>query len=211
MKPVGVRRMRRDSEAKRTAILDAGLDVFSVYGLHGASVDSIADRAGISKTNLLYYFSTKDQLYIAVLQRVLDIWLDPLADLDENSDPAIGLKSYIKTKMILSRDAPQASRLFCLEIVQGANLLRPQLEGPLRELIATKAAVLRKWISEKRIAHHDPYHLIFAIWAITQHYADFAIQIEAVAGKTLNDPAFFEAAIASTQSMILRMIGLEDL
>ncbi len=209
MKPVGERRMRRDGEARRAAILNAGLEVFSTYGLHGASVDAIAERVGISKTNLLYYFPTKDLLYVAVLQRVLDVWLDPLDHLDEGSDPAEALKSYIRTKMTLSRDMPQASRLFCLEIVQGAALLRPELEGPLRAMIAAKSAVLQSWVSQKRIAPHDSRHLIFAIWAITQHYADFSIQVQAVTGKTLDDPDFFESALGNTQSMILRMVGLE--
>jgi TetR/AcrR family transcriptional regulator len=201
--------MRRDGEARRTAILTAGLEVFSTYGLHGASVDAIAERVGISKTNLLYYFPTKDRLYVAVLQRVLDVWLDPLDHLDEGHDPAEALKSYIRTKMTLSRDMPQASRLFCLEIVQGAALLRPELEGPLRARIAAKSAVLQSWVAERRLAPHDSRHLIFAIWAITQHYADFSIQVQAVTGKTLDDPDFFESALANTQSMILRMVGLE--
>ena len=163
-----VRRRRRDGALRRETVLDAGLDVFSTVGLHGASLDQIAERAGLSKTNLLYYFPSKEDLYVAVLRRVLDIWLDPLQALDANSEPAEALKAYIRTKIALSRDAPQASRLFCLEIVQGAPLLRPELEGPLRALVEAKAAVLRGWIAQGRIAAHDPHHLIFAIWAITQ-------------------------------------------
>ena len=207
--PANARRRRRDGEARRTAILDAGLEVFSTYGLHGASLDTIADRVGISKTNLLYYFPTKENLYVSVLQRVLGVWLDPLGGLDENSDPAEALKAYVRSKMTFSRDMPQASRLFCLEIVQGATLLRPELEGPLRDLVEAKCVVLKKWIGEQRITPHDPYHLIFSIWAMTQHYADFSIQVQAITGKTLAEPDFFENAVVNTQRMILGMLGLE--
>ncbi|WP_375464105.1 HTH-type transcriptional regulator RutR [uncultured Methylobacterium sp.] len=205
---VAVRRQRRDGALRREAILDAGLDVFSTVGLHGASLDQIAERAGLSKTNLLYYFPSKEDLYVAVLRRVLDVWLDPLQALDADSEPAEALKRYIRTKITLSRDAPQASRLFCLEIVQGARLLRPELEGPLRSLVEAKATVLRGWIAEGRIAAHDPHHLIFSIWAITQHYADFATQVDAITGRGLSDEAFFEATVLSTQRLILTGLGL---
>lgn len=202
------RRRRRDGARRREAVLDAGLDIFSTVGLHGASLDQIAEGAGLSKTNLLYYFPSKEDLYVAVLRRVLDVWLDPLQALDAESEPAEALRRYIRTKVTLSRDAPQASRLFCLEIVQGAPLLRAELEGPLRALVDTKAAVLRNWIAQGRIAAHDPYHLVFAIWAVTQHYADFAVQVDAITGRDLRDAAFFEATVANTQALILSHLGL---
>ncbi|MGU3537327.1 HTH-type transcriptional regulator RutR [Methylobacterium sp. A54F] len=202
------RRRRRDGAARRESVLDAGLEVFSTVGLRGASLDQIAERAGLSKTNLLYYFPSKEDLYLAVLRRVLDVWLDPLVSLDAASEPAEALRGYIRTKIALSRDAPQASRLFCLEIVQGAPVLRAELEGPLRGLVEAKAAVLRGWIAEGRIAPHDPHHLIFSIWAITQHYADFAAQVDAVLGRSLQDPEFFEATVMNTQRLILTGLGL---
>ncbi|MCJ2014738.1 HTH-type transcriptional regulator RutR [Methylobacterium sp. J-076] len=203
-----VRRRRRDGQARREAVLDAALAVFSTVGLHGASIEQIAERAGLSKTNLLYYFPSKEGLYVAVLRRVLDVWLDPLLSLQADSEPGEALRRYIRHKIVLSRDAPQASRLFCLEIVQGAGLLRAELQGPLRSLVEEKAAILRAWIAAGRIAPHDPHHLIFSIWAITQHYADFATQIEAITGRTLSDPDFFEATVASTQALILGRLGL---
>lgn len=202
------RRRRKDGAIRREAILDAGLEVFSSLGLHGASLDAIAERAGLSKTNLLYYFPSKEELYVAVLRRVLDVWLDPLQSLNPESEPADALRAYIRSKITLSRDAPQASRLFCLEVVRGAELLRTELEGPLRDLVEAKAAVLRGWIAAGRIAPHDPRHLIFAIWAITQHYADFAAQVDAVTGRSLDDPDFFEATVESTQRLVLGGLGI---
>ncbi|KQP33118.1 transcriptional regulator [Methylobacterium sp. Leaf102] len=203
-----VRRRRRDGALRRDAVLDAGLAVFSTLGLHGASLDQIAERAGLSKTNLLYYFASKEALYVAVLRRVLDVWLDPLQALDSGSEPAEALKAYIRAKVTLSRDAPQASRLFCLEIVQGAPLLRAELEGPLRALVDAKVAVLSGWMDEGRIQPHDPHHLVFSVWAITQHYADFAVQVDAITGHDLSDEAFFERIVVSTQRLILAGLGL---
>ena len=202
-------RRRPAGLARREAILDAGLEIFSSLGLRGASVDAIAERAGLSKANLLYYFSDKEELYIAVLRRVLDVWLDPLQAFDPASEPAATLKHYIRAKLVMSRDAPQASRLFCLEMIAGAPLLRGELAGQLRQLVEAKVALVRVWIAAGRVRAHDPYHLIFSIWAVTQHYADFAVQVEAITGKGLSDPDFFEATVASTQRMILADLGLD--
>ena len=203
------RRRRPTGEIRREAILDAGLELFSSLGLRGTSLDAVAEKAALSKTNLLYYFHDKEALYVAVLRRVLDVWLDPLAAFDPDSEPAAAVRTYVRTKLTLSRDAPRASRLFCLEIVGGAPLLRAELAGPLRALVATKAAVLLAWMDAGKVRRHDPYHLVFSIWAITQHYADFAVQVDAITGGTLDDPAFFEATVASTQAMILATLGLD--
>ena len=48
--------------------------------------------------------------------------------------------------------------------------------------MAEKAQVLTRWMDEGRIARVDPVHLIFSIWALTQHYADFDVQVRAVLG-----------------------------
>jgi TetR/AcrR family transcriptional regulator len=52
-------------------ILDAAQEVFATYGYHGATIDEVANRAGISKPNLHYYFKRKRELYLAVLRRTL--------------------------------------------------------------------------------------------------------------------------------------------
>jgi AcrR family transcriptional regulator len=59
----------RDPEATREAILTAATDEFAAYGLGGARVDRIAERAGINKRMLYYYFGQKEDLFLAVLER----------------------------------------------------------------------------------------------------------------------------------------------
>lgn len=61
--------------AKRQLILTAALAVFSQYGIHGARLEQVAERAGVSKTNLLYYYPSKEALYVAVMRQILDVWL----------------------------------------------------------------------------------------------------------------------------------------
>jgi TetR/AcrR family transcriptional regulator len=197
-----VRSKTRIGEENIERILDAGLTVFSRFGLRGARTDQIAELAGMSKPNLLYYFGSKSELYVAVLKRTLDMWLAPLRKIDASADPREALTAYITSKVAYSRSHPEASRLFAIEIIQGAPMLQAALKDDLAPLIASKVAILKRWIGQGKLKPVDPLHLIFQIWATTQHYADFAAQIEALTGKTLDDPAFFR----STQAAVLRSI-----
>jgi len=199
-------RRSRAVAAKRSAILTAALALFSQFGLHGTSLDKVAERADVSKTNLLYYFPSKEELYIAVLKNLLDVWLAPLRALRADQHPLEAIRHYIRLKLEVSRDHPQASRLFCMEMLQGAPLLKAELAGDLRHLVEDKAAVIEQWIDEGKLAAVQPHHLIFMLWATTQHYADFSTQVEAVTGQTLHDETFFTQAVENVQRMVIEGI-----
>lgn len=172
----------RIQQKNSEAILEAALDVFSTYGYRGATLDQIAEVAGLSKPNLIYYFPSKEAMHQALLTRLLDTWLDPLRDLDPDGDPVAEILGYVRRKIELSRDYPRESRLFANEILQGAPRMRDAIEGDLKRLVDAKATVLDRWMRDGRIARLPPHHLIFSIWALTQHYADFDSQIRAVLG-----------------------------
>lgn len=148
--PAASQRRRRLVENKRGAIMDAALGLFSRYGLHGTSLDQVAARADVSKSNLLYYFSSKEELYAAVLRDLLHRWLEPLRAFNAEQDPRTAIQDYIRHKLERSRDQPDASRLFCLEIIQGAVLLKGELEHALRALVDEKATVVRQWVASGR-------------------------------------------------------------
>ncbi|WP_292972168.1 HTH-type transcriptional regulator RutR [Pantoea sp. UBA4549] len=200
------RRRSQAATAKRAAILQAALALFSQFGIHGTSLDRVAEGAEVSKTNLLYYYPSKEVLYVAVLKEILDVWLAPLRALRADQDPLTAIRHYIRLKLEVSRDHPQASRLFCLEMLQGAPLLRGELAGDLKALVESKAAIVEQWISAGQLAAVQPQHLFFMLWATTQHYADFASQVEAVTGQTLQDPDFFVQTLHNVERMIIEGI-----
>jgi TetR/AcrR family transcriptional regulator len=183
-------------------ILDAAQEVFATYGYQGATIDEVAGRAGISKPNLHYYFKRKRDLYLAVLQRTLEIWLVPLRELDRTGDPEVEIGNYIAQKVQLSRRFPAASRVFANEVVQGAPFLKGYLQTKLREVVQRKAAVIQYWIDEGKLAPVDPYHLIFLIWAATQHYADFVPQVKAV----MNVPRLTQGHFRKIEQSLSRII-----
>lgn len=172
----------RIQQKNREVILDAALEVFSTHGFRGATLDQIAEVAGLSKPNLLYYFPSKEAVHRALLTGLLDTWLDPLKAMNPKGDPVEEVLGYVRRKLDLSRDYPRESRLFAGEIIQGAPRLREVIEGDLRRLVAEKSAVLSAWMDAGRIARVDPVHLIFSIWSLTQHYADFDAQVRMVLG-----------------------------
>ena len=184
----------RIQREKQDLILDAALNIFSLHGFRGATIDQIADEAGMSKPNLLYYFASKEDIHRRLLTSMLDLWLDPLRELDADGDPVPELRSYIRRKIEMARDYPRESRLFANEMLQGAPHAIDVLEGELRELVDNKAQVLLDWMEQGKITRTDPHHLIFSIWATTQHYADFDVQVRAVLGHDRGGDGRFEDA-----------------
>jgi TetR/AcrR family transcriptional regulator len=201
---IAVRPRTRIQNEKREAILEAALDVFSAEGFRGATIDRIADAAGMSKPNLLYYFRRKEDIHVELIGRMLEKWLDPLRALSAEGDPVSELRSYIRRKLEMSRDFPRESRLFANEVLQGAPRILPLLQGELRELVDEKSAVLRDWMRQGRIRRTDPWHLIFAIWATTQHYADFDVQVRAVLGPDRGGEGRFEDAARFLEELFVR-------
>ncbi len=187
-------RRTRIQETNEEKILEAALEIFSARGFHGATLDEVADAAGMSKPNLLYYFRTKEAIHRRLIERVLDTWLDPLRAFDAAGDPMAEIRSYIRRKIEMARDFPRESRLFASEVLQGAPRILDELKGPLKELVDAKAEVIRQWQRRGKLVKCDPYHLIFSIWATTQHYADFDAQIQAVLGEKNSGEGRFEDA-----------------
>ena len=202
-----VRPKTRIQREKQDRILEAALEVFSVNGFRGATIDQIAEAAGMSKPNLLYYFPRKDEVYQRLIAELLTMWLAPLQEMDAEGDPIPEIRSYIRRKLEMARDFPRESRLFANEILQGAPRIIGMLEGDLKSLVDEKAKVITGWMDAGRLNRADPYHLIFSIWATTQHYADFDVQVRAVLGKDRNgDGRFHDAALYLEQ---LFMHGLQ--
>jgi TetR/AcrR family transcriptional regulator len=195
-------RRRTETQARNEArILEAALDVFSAAGFHGATIDAIAEGAGMSKPNLLYYFASKEDIHAALLERLLETWLEPLRALDPSGEPLAEIEAYLSRKLAMAESHPRESRLFANEMLQGAPRIAATLEGPLRRLVDEKAAVIAAWIAAGRLAPVEPRHLIFAIWAVTQHYADFDVQVRAVLG--VDSTARFGAAGRTLATLFL--------
>jgi TetR/AcrR family transcriptional regulator len=202
----GAKKKTRITLRNEEKILNAAQGVIAEFGFHGATIDLIAERAGISKPNLHYYFPTKVDLQIAALRRTLDVWVDSLAKLDPEGDPAVQLSRYIAEKIEMAHQNPVASRVFANEILRGAPLLNGYLRTELRALVTQKAKVIQSWVAQGKLAPIEPAYLVFLIWAATQHYADFAPQVRAVLGVKSLTPKFFREVETFLCNVVLRGI-----
>lgn len=198
--PSRLRQARTTQAVER--ILTAAERVFAEAGFGGATMAALAQEAGLPSANLHYHFGTKENLYKAVLQNILDLWLDAADSITAAATPEEGLSGYIRAKLAYSRTRPYASKVFANEILHGASQVNSYLGLELRQKVEEKAAVLEYWMQSGQMERVDARHLFFLLWAMTQTYADFDIQIQAVLNRTpLND-----ADYATAEAMILRLV-----
>ena len=197
--------IRQNNEA---LIVAAAERIFAGAGFGGATMAAIAEAAGLPKANLHYYFGSKQALYRAVLSRTLSDWLAPMLGIAPEADPRTAIERYIRDKMALSAQRPHASKVFANELLHGAPVLKALLAAELRPLVQAKASVLQGWIAAGRLAPIDPLHLFFTIWAATQTYADFDVQVCAVLGRPELGDADQARATEHVVALLLRGCGL---
>ncbi len=199
--------IRQTNEA---LILAAAERVFAGAGFGGATMAAIAEAAGLPKANLHYYFGAKQDLYRAVLARTLKDWLVPTLGITPQAEPRVALERYIRAKMALSAQRPHASKVFANELLHGAPVVKALLATELRAMVRDKAAVIDGWVAARRMAPVDSVHLFFTIWAATQTYADFDVQVSAVLGRAELTAHDYARATEHVVALILRGCGLAD-
>lgn len=195
-------RTSRIQRRNRKRILDAALEVFSQHGYRGTTLDQIAAEAGLSKPNILYYFAGKEDIHVTLLNNLMDTWLAPMRRIDPQGEPLDEILRYVGRKLEMSREFPRESRLFANEILQGAPRMGPHLETGLKPLVDDTAALIEGWIAKGKLAPVDPRHLIFSIWATTQHYADFGAQVQVL----MDGGDGFDGAAAFLDTLYRRLL-----
>ncbi|TXR53801.1 TetR/AcrR family transcriptional regulator [Reinekea thalattae] len=202
------KKIGRIRQKNESIIIQAAEVEFAKNGFKGTSLNAVAKRAGLPKSNILYYFKSKHGLYGALLADILVMWNQSFNDITVDSDPAQVLYSYIEEKIHYSSTHPLASKIFATEIIQGAPHLEPYLSDDLGKWVKERASVIQAWIDAGKIKPIQPIHLIFLIWSSTQHYADFATQIQWALGKEAYEPEDFEQATKTIATIILGGLGL---
>lgn len=174
------KKITRIQQKNINLIMEASLEIFSSNGFGGTTIDQIAEKAGLSKPNILYYFNSKEEIHLSLLEGLLAKWLEPLRQISSEGDPIDEITSYVQRKLEMSREFPRESRLFAIEILGGAKHLCEHIRTDLKKLVEVKAELIDSWVVAGKIAQVDSKHLIFSIWATTQHYADFDSQIKLI-------------------------------
>lgn len=190
------------------AIRAAAIDEFAEKGLAGASTQGIAHRAGLTKPQLHYYISSKEELYEDIIVYILDEWEEIFLGANTEDDPAKVIRQYIRAKLEYSQKNPKASRLFTTEIANGAPYLGRHWK---KHVSATHNAVklIQSWVDDGRIRPVDPLLFQMHIWAVTQHYADFEAQVRSMMELDKDEPLDLERIEKEVSALFLRACGLE--
>jgi len=191
-------------------IMVAAEKVFAEAGFGGATMQLIADVAGLPKANLHYYFPTKEALYRRVVQDIFQVWLKAADIFDQASGPVEGIGAYIDAKMEISRRHPAGSKVWASEVMHGAPVIQDYLETTLEQWTNGRITVIQSWIDRGLMAPIDPRHLLYMVWATTQHYADFGHQIETLNNSEPLTDAQWQAATDSVKTIILKGIGAKS-
>jgi len=209
--------MKNTKELKKTGhirlqsqhkILIAASTEFVLQGYKGATVQSIADRANLPKANILYYFKNKENIYHAVLEHTLQMWDEGIGDINPEDGPKVAIEKFIDAKVRMSFKHPEASKIYAMEIIQGAQHLKDFARTYQRKWVREKAQVFQQWIDSGEMLNVDPVHLIFLIWSATQHYAEFETQILTIMNRADYEEEDVEQVISFLTDIILRGCGL---
>lgn len=198
-------RIRARNEA---AILTAAIDLFARKGFDGTRIAEVAEHSGLPKANVYYYFPAKEDIYRALIDRLLASWDTALEELQPERDPAEAIMAYIRAKLDYSRRFAAQSKLFANEILSGAKFLDKAGRGHVKQATRAKAAVIEGWIAAGRMAPIAIPHFFIMLWSTTQFYADFevlACDAMEVSRLTKKD---FEAAALAIGEIVLHGCGL---
>ena len=200
---IGIRRVNVEK------ILLAAEKIFAEKGYGSTAMADIAEEVQLPRSNLHYYFTTKSELYSAVLFDLLEVWKQDALCFEMYDDPRVVLSTYIRAKMNHSRSRPHGSKVWADEIIHGAPMLGASLDESLYSWAKMKEAKIRQWVEDKRILAVEPSALLYMIWASTQHYADFSTQICRVTGRTKLTKQDMEDAGTNLIHIILKGCGVK--
>jgi AcrR family transcriptional regulator len=140
-------RKRLSAEDRRTAILDAALEVFSRRGYNGASIDEIATAAGISKALIYEHFPSKKDLHVSLLERHVQEIFMRLAETADTKDPGeVRLRNGVNAFLEWAETNRDAFRLlfrdtFEPEVAAVLDRLQNQATGAIAALMASEPAL----------------------------------------------------------------------
>lgn len=188
----------------------AALDQFSLHGLRGTSTQEIAERAGISKQQLHYYIESKDLLYESILRRTMQHWGQiGLKTEDKTATPAEAIARLVRRKLDFTFDHPQVSRLFSYEVMSGGAVIR-RIWAESADSVGAAVRIIAEWVRTREIEPIEPIFLLFHIWALTQHYADYEPQVRFFTDCPPEEALDRERICAQITCFVLRGLGLRS-
>lgn len=183
----------RDAERTQQALLAAAEAEFASKGLAGGRVDVIAEQADANKRMLYYYFGSKEDLYLAVLERAYGAMRQAERELNlTNLEPLEAIKALVEFKFDYYQKNPTIIPLLAGENMHGAKYLKRSRK--LRDMHLSLVDVIRKVLAageKKGLVRPDidPLHLYVSMSALSYFYFSNSATLAAAFGRPMSSPA----------------------
>jgi AcrR family transcriptional regulator len=195
----------RDADRSQKDILDAALDEFAAHGLAGARMDRIAERAGVNKRLIYYYFENKESLFLAVLERAYEgIRTEERALELSQVEPIEAIRRLIAFTWNYYIAHPEFLTLLNSENLHRARHLKgsTKMRSMHSPLVATIADVLERGHRSGLFrAGVDPVQLYISIAGLAYFYL----------GNCHTLSTIFERDLLSTKAKVERLSHMTDL
>lgn len=187
-------------EPVRRVILDAASKAFADKGYAATTMATIAQLAGVPKSNVHYYFKSKENIYAQVLEDIAPSYLSAcMPELNESETPVEALTQTLIRMIRLFERQPFASKVFMAELREGARRLPREFFARWNTQTQKSLAGIRQWVDRGLLAPVDPEHALLTIWAIAQSCVSRGWQLPGLRGETMD----YDAAVGNAARLLL--------
>jgi AcrR family transcriptional regulator len=179
------------TKPRKEEILDVATCLFAERGYEGTSMNDVAARVGMRKASLFYHFATKDALYEAVLDRLIETLGSTLRTAYEGVGTFVErLDAAADTTTVVLGTHPYAARLVLREVMDWGPVLRGKLLDSVMAVLEAGAAFVRAGQEAGELVEGDPKQLVMS--SIGVHFMPFAMAglVERYAGVSPFDDSF---------------------
>jgi TetR/AcrR family transcriptional regulator len=164
-------------------IFDAAEQEFATAGYEGTSLHAIAERAGLTKWQVLYFFKSKENLYRKTIDRIFSEWRSQeLGDWKGKPKEIIG--EYIDHILQLAQAKPHQSKIIVSEMLRGGTIAIPLLKERNADAAMERTTErLARWISDGEMKAGSPLHFILMLWSMQHFYVVFEREVAFFLGK----------------------------
>jgi len=199
---IGAIKAGQDTPDATSRILDAAESVFAARGYHGASTREIAEAAGIGKRMLFYYFASKDDLYRAVLDRIVGAMTNIHGRF--SGQPAEqGLAAGVEAITRFAAAHGDAVRVLVREIMDDGLYVRELARERLGPLFAVARDEVARSMADGRYAAGDPLHVLLSVGGLTLFYFLNLPLLRHMGGDDPLDPAVLDERVRMTTDLLM--------
>jgi TetR/AcrR family transcriptional regulator len=187
----------------RAAILRAAENLFARAGLDGARTEAIASAAGVNKALLYYYFKSKEDIYLAVLDSHRQAFLDRALEILSQKRPAGKvLLEFVSAHFDFISSHRHYPGLFQRSMMGGGSRVAKMMGERIRPMAYNVAALLRRGMRDGEFRSFDVRHTALSLVGLTVFYFNAAPIIQVVSG----DDPFREENVRKRKREVLRFI-----